>query len=89
MDAGALGRWEPLLAPLLDGAAFEALMQKVEAVYAAGTVYPPREEVFRAFVLTPPEAVRVVKSLPRFNPGRQQGKPVSVWFTLPIRFQIQ
>lgn len=34
------------------------------------------------------EAVRVVKSLPRFNPGRQQGRPVAVWFTLPIRFQL-
>lgn len=34
------------------------------------------------------EAVRVVKSLPCFNPGRQQGRPVAVWFTLPIRFQL-
>lgn len=35
------------------------------------------------------EAVRVVKSLPRFVPGKQQGRPVKVWFTLPIRFIIQ
>lgn len=35
------------------------------------------------------EAVRVVKSLPRFIPGKQQGKPVRVWFSLPIRFQLQ
>lgn len=35
------------------------------------------------------EAVRVVKSLPRFIPGKQQGRPVKVWFTLPIRFIIQ
>lgn len=35
------------------------------------------------------EAVRVVKSLPRFIPGKQQGKGVKVWYTLPIRFQIQ
>lgn len=34
------------------------------------------------------EAVRVVKSLPRFHPGRQQGKPVNVWFQLPVRFQL-
>ncbi len=34
------------------------------------------------------EAVRVVKSLPRFTPGKQQGRPVKVWFTCPIRFQI-
>ena len=35
------------------------------------------------------EAMRVVKSLPRFIPGKQQGKGVKVWYTLPIRFQIQ
>ncbi|RRD78493.1 energy transducer TonB [Alloprevotella sp. OH1205_COT-284] len=35
------------------------------------------------------EAIRVVKTLPRFIPGKQQGKPVRVWYTLPIRFVIQ
>lgn len=34
------------------------------------------------------EAKRVVKSLPRFIPGRQGGKAVRVWYTLPIRFQL-
>lgn len=35
------------------------------------------------------EAIRVIKSLPRFTPGKQQGKPVRVWFTLPVRYVIQ
>lgn len=35
------------------------------------------------------EAVRVVKTLPKFIPGKMQGKPVRVWYTLPIRFQLQ
>ena len=34
------------------------------------------------------EAKRVVKTLPRFIPGRQGGKAVRVWYTLPIRFQL-
>ncbi len=34
-------------------------------------------------------AVAVVMKLPRFTPARQQGHPVPVWFTLPIRFRIQ
>ena len=34
------------------------------------------------------EAVRVVKSLPKFNPGRQDGKAVSVWYTLPVSFKL-
>lgn len=35
------------------------------------------------------EAKRVVKSLPKFNPGMQQGRPVSVWYTTPVRFVIE
>ena len=35
------------------------------------------------------EAVRVVRSLPRFKPGMNNGQPVKVWFTLPIVFKLQ
>ena len=35
------------------------------------------------------EAKRVVKSLPKFSPGMQQGRPVSVWYTTPVRFVIE
>ena len=35
------------------------------------------------------EAVRVCKSLPKFTPGRQNGQPVSVWYTLPVTFKLQ
>lgn len=34
------------------------------------------------------EAVRVVKSLPRFIPGKNNGQPVAVWYTLPINFRL-
>ena len=33
------------------------------------------------------EAVRVVKSLPKFTPGRQNGQAVAVWYTLPVNFR--
>jgi protein TonB len=35
------------------------------------------------------EAVRVVESLPKFVPGRQQGKSVSVQYTIPVKFIIR
>ncbi|MBK8683369.1 MAG: TonB family protein [Chitinophagales bacterium] len=35
------------------------------------------------------EALRVVKKMPNWNPGMQQGKPVDVFYTLPIKFQLQ
>jgi protein TonB len=35
------------------------------------------------------EAIRVVKNMPRWIPGKQNGENVSVWFTLPINFSLQ
>ena len=35
------------------------------------------------------EAARVCASLPKFTPGRQNGQPVSVWYTLPVTFKLQ
>ena len=35
------------------------------------------------------EAVRVVKSLPDFIPGKMNGQAVNVWYTLPVTFKLQ
>jgi protein TonB len=35
------------------------------------------------------EAVRVVKTMPKWKPGKQNGRQVSVQFNLPIRFTLQ
>lgn len=35
------------------------------------------------------EAIRVVKSLPNFIPGKQNGVNVPVWFTLPIKYKLE
>lgn len=35
------------------------------------------------------EAIRVCKKLPKFIPGKQNGQPVSVWYTLPVTFKLQ
>lgn len=34
------------------------------------------------------EAVRVIKTLPDFKPGSQNGKPVNVWFSIPVVFKL-
>lgn len=34
------------------------------------------------------EAIRVIKSMPNWKPGRLNGKPVRVRFTLPVRFKL-
>jgi protein TonB len=35
------------------------------------------------------EALRVVKTFPQFKPGKQEGIPVPVWFTVYINFTLQ
>ena len=35
------------------------------------------------------EAIRVVKGMPKWEPGKQNGQPVTVQFSLPVRFVLQ
>lgn len=35
------------------------------------------------------EALRVIRTLPKFEPGEQRGKPVSVQYTIPVKFVIR
>lgn len=35
------------------------------------------------------EALRVIKGMPAWTPGKQQGRPVSVRYTLPVKFKLQ
>ncbi len=34
------------------------------------------------------EAIRVVKNMPKWKPGKQRGKPVRVYFILPFKFYL-
>ncbi len=33
------------------------------------------------------EALRVVKAMPKWKPGKQQGKAVNVYFSMPVTFR--
>ena len=35
------------------------------------------------------EAMRVIKSLPKFKPGKQSGVAVPVWFIIPVTFKLE
>ena len=35
------------------------------------------------------EAIRVIKTMPKWTPGKQNGNPVSVYYSLPVRFRLQ
>ena len=35
------------------------------------------------------EAIRVIESMPKWKPGKHKGKPVRVYFTMPIVFSLK
>lgn len=35
------------------------------------------------------EAIRVVKTLPKFKPGKQRGRAVRQWFQVPVTFRLE
>jgi len=51
----------------------------IEHVKVLRSVYPSLDD----------EASRVVQSMPSWEPGQQDGKRVSVYFTVPIHFQLK
>lgn len=71
-----LGRWGETPA----AACWQALRPQVEAAYAAGSVYPPRSQLFAALRLTPPDQVRAVilGQDPYHEPGQANGLAFSV-----------
>lgn len=60
--------------------AFLALSERVERAYAEDVVYPPREKLFAALELTPPEKTKVVilGQDPYHEPGQAHGLSFSV-----------
>lgn len=80
LDLTALGAWEPLLHEELQKPYFQTLLKNVNAAYAAGTVFPPEEDVFAAFSHTPPQRVRAVilGQDPYHEPGQAHGLAFSV-----------
>lgn len=52
---------------------------KIGDVKVMRSVYPSLDE----------EAVRVIKAMPTWTPGKQDGQAVNVRFTLPVRFHLK
>ena len=60
MDVSLPSSWEHALGPELRAPYFEQLARFVDAARAEHAVFPPADEVFSAFVLTPLDRVKVV-----------------------------
>ena len=51
-------------------------IQDTEVIRSSGDIYLDKE------------AIRVIEAMPKWKPGMQQGKPVRVFFMLPISFKL-
>lgn len=74
------GGWRDAMKPFLDPDVVARLSEFVAAEYRQHTVYPPLPDLFRAFRLCPPEAVRVLilGQDPYHGPGQAHGLAFSV-----------
>jgi protein TonB len=58
------------------------------AVASDGSV--KRIEVLRSInPLLDQEAIRVISMLPKWKPGKQNGVPVAVWYSVPVSFELK
>ncbi len=48
-----------------------------------------RQERAKSYQALEQEAMRVVKAMPDWKPGLQDGKPVNVQFAIPLTFRLQ
>ena len=55
----------------------DGTIQDVEVLKSSSDIYLDKE------------ALRVVSSMPKWNPGKQAGKAVRVRFTLPVTFKLK
>ncbi len=74
------GGWEAALRGEFRKPYYRSLYEKVRQEYETRTVYPPAEDLFQAFVLTPLEQVKVVilGQDPYHEPGQAHGLCFSV-----------
>ncbi|MBO7364603.1 MAG: uracil-DNA glycosylase [Lachnospiraceae bacterium] len=78
--AALTGSWAEALAPEFKKPYYAELYRKVRDAYRASVVYPPAQEIFKAFHLTPLARVKVViiGQDPYHDPGQAEGLSFSV-----------
>lgn len=76
--------------PIARDAGIQGIVYVKFVVNEKGQIEDDKIEVLRSVhPALDKEAIRVVKSMPDWKPGRQRGKPVNVYFNLPIRFTLR
>lgn len=73
----------------------EALDNKIEGTVPIKFIVEKDGSIGQVIALNDPgyglmdEAILVIKKMPKWKPGKQQGNLVRVWFTVPIIFKLK
>jgi len=73
----------------------DAIQNRIQGTVMLRFVVSPTGEVTRVEVtrkadpLLDNEALRVISGMPRWKPGKQDGNPVPVWFSVPVIFVLR
>lgn len=91
-DSLLKGKTEEVEALFGDSADIERIDEMIVVAYKNGNkkvIDTSAPDKHPAAALLAAEAVRVVASMPKWNPGTQSGKAVNVKYMLPIQFRLQ
>lgn len=86
LEAMLPAEWRNVLRPALQTESFRRLSDFLTKEYAEQKVFPPEQDLFRAFRLTPPDAVRVLilGQDPYHDDGQANGLAFSVRDGMPL-----
>ena len=78
--------WKTVLEPITSTPYYKTLMQKVNLEYQKYTVYPPKADLFKAFKITPFDALKVV--ILGQDPYHQPMQAMGLAFSVPKQSKI-
>ena len=83
--------WDEILSGEFNAPYFKALMEKVNAEYATGTVYPPKDEIFAAMKTVDYDKVKavIIGQDPYHGAGQANGMAFSVNKGVPLPPSLQ
>ncbi len=73
--------WDEVLKDEFEKKYFKQIMEFIDLEYKTKTIYPPYEDIFNAFKLTPPSSVKIV--ILGQDPYHEQGQAHGLAFSTP------
>jgi protein TonB len=76
--------------PMMSDMGMSGIVHLQFVVSSDGSVAPESIQIIRSpHDIFSAEAIAAVKAMPKWKPGKQRGKPVSVYYNLPVHFKLK